>query len=86
MAPKYIGLKGRGLFTATVEVSLNKLPSRTPGFMESSFSPFDTLDMKLSARTTTLTSPWTAKDPAQVIRQMATKKAMCLPGCFPLKG
>lgn len=86
MAPKYIGLKGRGLFTATVEVSLNKLPARTPGFMESGFAPFDTLDMKLSARTTTLTSPWTAKDPAQVIRQMATQEGDVFAWVFPSQG
>lgn len=86
MEPRFLGLKGRGLFTATVEVNLNKLPAVAPGFMGSSFAPFDTLNMKLSARTTTLTSPWTAKDPAQVIRQMATREEDVFAWVFPSQG
>lgn len=86
MEPRYLGLKGRGLFTATVEVNLNKLPSVEPGFMGSSFAPFDTLNMKLSARTTTLTSPWTAKDPTQVTRRMATREDDVFAWVFPSQG
>ncbi|TDM04872.1 MAG: hypothetical protein C4K60_20730 [Ideonella sp. MAG2] len=86
MESRYLGLKGRGLYTATVEVRLNRLPARSPGFMGTSFAPFDTLDMKLSARTTTLTSPWTAKDPDQVIRQMATREDDVFAWVFPSQG
>ncbi|WP_396270755.1 hypothetical protein [Ideonella sp.] len=86
MEPRYLGLKGRGLFTATVEVNLNRLPTVGPGFMGSSFAPFDAMNMRLSARTTTLTSPWTAKDPAQVLRQMGTREGDVFAWVFPSQG
>jgi hypothetical protein len=56
-----LGLQGRGIYTAQVDVALHNLPADLKHY-----APFDSINLTMKRHTSVLVDPWVARDAEQV--------------------
>jgi hypothetical protein len=56
-----LGLQGKGIYTAQVDVALLNLPADLKYY-----APFDSINLTMKRHTSVLVDPWAARDPAQI--------------------